>query len=283
LARPFVVAAAASLLSAGLSLADGPQAQDTEQRLKSLEAKMDRVLSLLGNRPDAQPPASPDAANSAVEEARTKVRAALAARLREFETLQRNFSDSKMLAERIGKLETLRQDVKIKLQEMADQLVRIQTAFKAGGPEKAMRIINALRPITDQGDPLIQLNKMLFTLELRGKEISATFGPDHPRVKEIESRIAEIRRITGRQAAEETKALGDDVTSYMDDIKQQIDSATTKIETLTNMIEQDKAKAREAHAIEVKRDRLQAEIDRLRHMLAGLDAVLQSDPGARPR
>jgi hypothetical protein len=284
LGRSLVIAVACVVFANQLS-AQTPPAQETEQRLKTLETKMDRVLNLLSNRADATPSAAPDAASAAIEEARIKVRAVLAAQVREFEPMRHTPNTGGLLAERIGKLESLRQDSRIKLQEMADQLVRIETAYKAGGPEKgnaaAMRIIRAmgLKPsleINNFDDALLQLT-------LAKRELLQTLGPNNPRVKEIEDRIAELVRLVGRARTDEKTVKSDEAKSYMEDMRQQIDSATTKIETLTNIIEQEKAKAREVNAIEVKRDRLQAEIDRLRHMLAGLDGILQSEPGPRPR
>src|SRR5947209_5150808 len=102
-ARPFVVAATAWLLSVGLTFADGPPAQDTEQRLKALEAKVDRMLTLLERRGEVRPPAVPEA-TAAVEEARAKIREMLSARIREAEELQKPLADGRPTAERVSKL-----------------------------------------------------------------------------------------------------------------------------------------------------------------------------------
>ncbi|HEX4589296.1 MAG TPA: hypothetical protein VH120_05170, partial [Gemmataceae bacterium] len=104
----------------GRSMAQAPPAgPDTEQRLRALENKMDRVLTLLGDRAETTPPVMPEA-TAAVRAARDQVRTMLAARAQEAEKLREAAKPMQLIAERIGKLETLLQESTLKMRESAD-------------------------------------------------------------------------------------------------------------------------------------------------------------------
>jgi capsular exopolysaccharide synthesis family protein len=182
--------------------------------------------------------------------------------------------------DRIGKLETLRQDVKIKMQEMADQLIRIETAYKAGGPEKgnadALKIIKALNVKLGFTEAMGKYDEMLLQLNLGKKELLQTLGPNNPRIKDFDDRIKEIERMTGRVGgADATVNNPDDAKSYMHVMKQEIDVLTTKIETLTNMIESDKKEAREMNHFEVNEERLRTTRDQTQKMLDAIASQLE--------
>jgi capsular exopolysaccharide synthesis family protein len=185
-----------------------------------------------------------------------------------------------MIGERIGKLETLRQEVKIKMQEMADQLVRIETAYKTGGPEKgnadALKIIKALNvKLGGSSEQVSKWDDMLLQLELGKKELLQTLGPNNPRIKDFDDRINEIRRMTGRGGSDATVNNPDDAKSYMAVMRQEIDVLTTKIETLTNMIESDKKEAREMNQFEVTEERLRTTRDQTQKLMDTIASQLE--------
>src|SRR5947209_5566836 len=183
-------------------------------------------------------------------------------------------------ADRIGKLEIMRQEVKIKMQEMADQLVRIQNAYKAGGPEKgnleAMKIIKALNVKLGPSEQGSQMDLRLVELRMLRRKALQILGANNPQVKEIDDQIAEIERFTGRApSADGALTNPDDAKSYMTVMQQEIEILTTKIETLTNMIDTEKKEARDMNAYEVTEERLRTTRDQTQKMLDAIVSQLE--------
>jgi hypothetical protein len=131
------------LLAAGHTTAQVPSApSDAEQRLKTLEDKMDRVLKLLEARESPRP--GVPAATAAVREARDKV----AALLREREQAVRE--PGQKIGERLAKLESHRLTLMLKKTELSAHLFQVEKAYREGGNKAAMTVIRSLS---------IQLNK----------------------------------------------------------------------------------------------------------------------------
>jgi capsular exopolysaccharide synthesis family protein len=195
--------------------------------------------------------------------------------------LSRGQGSSSLLGDRIGKLEALKQEQKIKMQELADQLVRIETAYKAGGPEKgnadAMRMIQALKvKLNLNNEQAGKYDDMLFTLRLQEREVLAVLGDKNPRVKEIRDRIKEVERMSGRTSGVDAMVNNpDDAKSYMVVMRQEIEVLTTKIETLTNMIEAEKKEAKDMNGYEVQEERLRTVRDQTRKMLDTISGQLE--------
>src|SRR5947209_12903794 len=117
--RILLAAATCLLLTLGQTAAQAPPAgPDTEQRLRALETKMDRVLKLLQDRAETAPAVVPEA-TAAVRAARDQVRTMLAARVQEAEKLREAVKPMQFAAERIGKLQMVLQDSTMKMKEMA--------------------------------------------------------------------------------------------------------------------------------------------------------------------
>ncbi|HEY1375341.1 MAG TPA: hypothetical protein VGF55_01025 [Gemmataceae bacterium] len=299
--RSILIASAA----AGLLLAIGhtpaqapPPATDVEQRLKALEDKMDRVLKALEAR-DARPAAVP-AATAAVKVARDKVRAELETKEQAYRDLQQknpyalfNIAGKggarSIFAERLGRIETRRAELQIKMQEMTDQLAQIEKQYKEGGAPAARRAINALgvRLNMYNNQETSTLDEQLLQLRVRRQQLLNTLGANHPRVKEIDETIRLLKQIyaeadVAAEGAKKNRPESDDVDSMIAAMKEEIKSLDTTINSLNNMFDAESAKAREMGKYEAEGEKLRAEVTRLRQMLAGLDTILRGDmPSAK--
>src|SRR5205823_2395449 len=139
--RTLALAAAAWLLATGTSPAQSPPAPDAEQRLRALEGKMDRILKALEPREARRLATSTRSATATA--AVTAARDAVATELKAKEGHYLEFqhadpfrrlggikSAGNVYADRLGKIESRRADLKIKKEEMVDQLSRIEKALK---------------------------------------------------------------------------------------------------------------------------------------------------------
>ncbi len=188
-----------------------------------------------------------------------------------------------LVAEQIGKIETRRSELKIKMLEMADQLQRVQRAYQEGGPEKgnrtALQVIKAMgiKPAAFEGNTLLE-NRLLDLRVNRSLVIAGGAGVNHPRVKEIDSQMAEYDKALGKPqiGADATNKLNpNDAQSYIETMKEEIADLSTRIETLTNMIDTETKKARDMTQYEVEEERLRATRDQSSKLLDVLVNQLQ--------
>lgn len=264
-----LVAAACLLLASGRASAQNPSsshpdpAQNSpggsnhDARLRAVEEKIERVLKALESR---EPP------GGGIDGARNQVAATLQAKEREYGEFQRNRTNhlaggtSAALAERIGKLESRRVELTIRLQETADQLQFVEKSFKQDGRKAAQRTIAVLGAYKDS-----QFVRELSAELARRRKV---YGADHPKVQDVQDAIAAVRRVF---------ADGWDVEEFVADAKAEMKKLRTEIETLQGLLELEVNKARTTHAYEVEEGNRRSEIERLRQAVAGLDAVLRGD------
>ncbi|HEX4591191.1 MAG TPA: hypothetical protein VH120_14730, partial [Gemmataceae bacterium] len=74
-----------------------------------------------------------------------------------------------------------------------------------------------------------------------------------------------------------------DAKEFMDLMREQINMLATRVETMKGMIDVERREARQLNTVGERNRDLQKEIDRLRQMLAGLDAILQGEGASQPR
>jgi hypothetical protein len=284
--RTFVLAAAVAwLFAASHAIAQTPPAAaDAEKRLRALEDKMDRVLKLMEAR-TAPLPAKGTAA-SAVEAARDKVKAELQAKEEERREFVRNSpfpmvmdTGKNPILERLGKIETRRSELRIKMLEMSDQLARVERAYKNGGPEKgnkaALHVVRAMG-INARGLDEHPAENIIEQLDRERKKLVTARGEKDPGVADVDGAIALVRKIyAGRDGA--------DARDYINTMKEEINDLATRIQTLDNMIEAETKTAREMNVYQVRDDQLRREIDGLRNTLKALDSLLTADESQKPK
>jgi hypothetical protein len=273
LVRAYLSTAAAVCLIANsfASAQTPPAAAESEQRLKALEDKMDRVLKALEARPTPQPPAT--STPEAMRAARDVVRAALKAKMDEYQEFVRNSpvkdtnrGRTRVFAERLGKYEARRSELKIKRQEMTDQLARIENALKEQGNQAAGEMIRRLGV-----SKLLDDNPAQAIVERLNRErLRLTADDKHANVADIDEAIKLVRKIyAGRD--------WNSPEGYIAMIKEEVAMVTTAIDTLSDMIAREAKTAHDTNAFEVQEERLRTEIDRLRNALKVLESLAAGD------
>jgi predicted nucleic acid-binding Zn-ribbon protein len=275
--RTFVLAAAVAwLFAASHAIAQTPPAAaDAEKRLRALEDKMDRVLKLMEAR-TAPLPAKGTAA-SAVEAARDKVKAELQAKeeqVPKWPFPPANGAWNNVFAERLGKIESRRSELRIKMLEMADQLGRIEKAYKENN-KAALFVIKAMG-IKITGLDENPANGIIRSLDRERQKLVTNRGEKHPSVADVENVIALVRKIyAGRE--------GTDVQDYIKMMKEEVADLGTRIETLTSLIDSETKTMREMNHYQAAEDRIRREIDGLRNTLKVLDSLLIADESQKPK
>jgi hypothetical protein len=263
-----------------------PAAPDAEQRLKALEDKMDRVLKLMEAR-TAPLPAKGSAA-SAIEAARDKVKAELQAKEAEHTEFRRkspymNTPDAgkslSLIVERLGKIEGRRSELRIKMLEIADQLARVERAYKNGGAENgnkaALHVIRAMG-INAKGLDEHPAETIIEQLDRERKKLVTSRSEKDPGVGDVDIAIALVRKIyAGRE--------GPDAREYINMMKEEINDLSTRIMTLENMVDAETKTAREMTNFQGNEDRLLREIGGLRNRLKVLDSLLSGDEVQKPK
>jgi hypothetical protein len=259
------------LLAASHTTAQAPQsAPDHDKRLRALEDKMDRVLKALEPRESSRPANAPVAA--AIQTARDQVAEALKAK----EQKLRQFQQSNPFAvhggmqeaikanhARLRNIEARRLESKLRRNEMADQILRIEKAFKSGGKAEGLQMMAAIgiRPEGPDGEAILS------RLDRQRKQMIAVLGEEHAAVKEMDDAIALVRKVyAGRDGSEIVAAMKEE----MKDLEMQIGA-------LNNQFEQEAKTARELNAYEIEEDKFRNAIDSLRETLAGLDTILRGE------
>jgi hypothetical protein len=261
-----------------------PAAPDAEQRLKALEDKMDRVLKLMEAK--TAPQMAKGTAAEAVEAARDKVKAELRAN----EQKHRDFvqrspfptsTDGRKspVLERLAKIEARRSELRIKMMEMADQLARVEKAYKDGGPEKgnkaALQVIRAMG-IKVHGLDDQPVENIIERLDRERKRLVTARGEKDPGVADVDAAKALVRKIyEGRDAS--------DARDYINTMKEEISELSTRIVTLDNMIDAESKTMREMSIYQITEDRFRSEINGLRNTLKVLDSLLTSDEPQKPK
>ena len=180
-------------------------------------------------------------------------------------------------AERLGKIESKRSDLTMKVQEWTDQYARIQKAYKEGGKSAAQQAILALgiKPtiFNDNND----LEKQLISFQIQRESLLETLGANHPKVKELDKTIATIKRIYNKSddGGKPLRTDASDVESFMAAMKEEIASQTTMIETLNNMFDSQTTVAREMNKYEVEEERLRTIRDQSQELLKAIVKRLQ--------
>src|SRR5262249_32928721 len=162
---------------------------------------MDRILKLLETREAQRPAAADEPAVQALTIARDKLQA-------EVDELSKQYTEFRMhnpfvlfkgtsgssnfYAERLGRIESRRADLRIKRDEAQDQIARVEKAFDGGKDvASAQRLILGPK-VADvaaeereraAGAAVAQLKAQ------RGKLVTA-FGEDHPAVKDVDAAVA---------------------------------------------------------------------------------------------
>jgi hypothetical protein len=285
-----LLAAACLLTAAGRLIAQAPPtATDTEQRLKALEDKMDRVLKLLEakeSRPaDANPRAALEAKRDKLRDERDKLRDELAAHQKEYTDFRVKSSGfffknaqgtNTLIAERLGKYEARRSEQTVKMRELADQLPRVERAYKEGGPQAnriTMQIIKGAGVKTEAlagHDPAKQDQTLAF-LKTQRQTLVDAYGEGHQSVKEADAAIAQAKKTfdATKQLAEKAISM-----SFINTMKEEIQVLATNVETLTNLIDAETKLAKEVNAYEVTEDRLRSQVELARKRLAEVEAQI---------
>jgi hypothetical protein len=270
-----IITTAACLLAVGHAVAQSPSpAPDYDKRLRALEDKMDRVLKAIEPREPGRPAAGPAAAT--IEAARDQIAAALEATEQQYRDFQNKNpfnalggvkGATKVYAERLGKIESRRSELKIKMQEMTDQYHRIEKAYKEGGKAAAARMISAVGINGAEG---LDGEAILDRLNRQRQRTVAKVGEKHSSVKDLDDAIALVKKVYAGKD-------GLDVEGCLSAMKEEIIDMTTRVNTLNNLFDAEGKQARELAVYEVADEKYRSEIDRLRQALNALDAILRGE------
>jgi succinoglycan biosynthesis transport protein ExoP len=182
-------------------------------------------------------------------------------------------------ADRLGKIEAKRTELNIKVGEMRDQLARIEKAFKEGGKGAAQSAILALgvKPTIFGGDQVAELDKQLLNYKLQRSQLLTTLGPNHPRIKELDDIMAEIKKIYNKSddTGKPLRADASDVDSFMAAMKEEIASIETSIESLNTMFDGQAKQFREMNTYDVEEEKLRTNRDQSKELLSVIVRRLQ--------
>ncbi|HEY1375303.1 MAG TPA: polysaccharide biosynthesis tyrosine autokinase [Gemmataceae bacterium] len=188
-----------------------------------------------------------------------------------------------IFAERLGKIETRRAELQIKMQEMTDQLAQIEQKYKEGGSAAARHAINALgvKLTMYNNQEVSKLDEQLLQLRVQKQRLLNTLGPNHPQVKEIDETIRLVKQIykggagAGAEVDDAARPDPDNVLSYIAVMKEEVKSLETLIGSLNNMFDTESAKARDMGKYVSEEERLQNSLELSRDILKGIAKKLQ--------
>ncbi|HEY1375342.1 MAG TPA: hypothetical protein VGF55_01030, partial [Gemmataceae bacterium] len=217
------------------------------------------------------------------------LRADLEAKQREYQDFQQknpyaplNLGDKagarNIFAERLGKIETRRAELQIKMQEMQDQMARVEKAYDGGkNRQAALRMIAGVK-VTDvqAADTTAQQERVIAQLNGARQKLVAAFGEKHESVKDADAAIA-LARKTFADAAD--AAAESEVKSHLKALREEIRRSADVVESLNNMFELEAAKAREVSVYQAREAQYRADLDRLRQLLADVEKQLRDAKG----
>jgi DNA repair exonuclease SbcCD ATPase subunit len=282
---PVILSAAVCLLLAsGHTIAQAPPVgPDYDKRLKALEDKMDRVLKLLEAR-EAPPLATDEKAFTA---ARDKLRAELdAARQRYSEFRHQNpfvffpgaGGTRKIYAERLGKIETKRAELKVKLKELEDRLSDVEKAYDGGKNRfAALRLlVGPTVAETTTAEAERTRDNVISQLSGERRKLAANLGEKAPAVREADDAIALTRKTYAAAADAE-------VTVALAALRTEVKRTSDIIESLTSMFDTQAKQLHEINAFETQDERFRGDVDRLGQELEDIEKRLSGGTGRNPK
>jgi hypothetical protein len=259
--------------------------QDTDQRLKALEEKMDRVLKILDARGE-------DAALQAFTQARDKLQVALEAQEKKYADFRRS---APAHVRDVTAIDKRRNDLRMKHAEMEKQLAEIKRVFKEKGREEALYLVFSMGLKLRLFESINDIRAETLKLRLKLDDLRTRLGDNHPDVKYVKNAIALYEQILNQQMdafPNPKPASGGDAgrVQKVDVLEVHIKAIEAEIQNYRALIQThdelffniEQKVIRDARDFEAKDANFRQEIQHLRDALATLEKLIREGKGPEP-
>lgn len=308
-ARTRFCALAAALAGAWLLLpsapttAQPPAGESTDQRLRRLEDKIDKLLA---SQPESkatdskrQPPQDGSGLallNQAAEKFKQTMEAAeqdYYTHIRQTQNTLRALAPTSVYLERLAKIEARRQQLQTEVDESEQNYALIEQAYKKDGKGVA------LQKLAEKGMkiPRVEvahetLDKQFMALTVARRQLAAELGPAHPQIRTLDEQINFIKTLyrpgpspaVPPNPADGIQTDSDVVQVILTGMKAETDSKKQRIQALNREFEAQLNDVLEMNKHEPKRLRLKARLDEAKQDFeTALRAIREIDSRRSPK
>ena len=174
--------------------------------------------------------------------------------------------------QRLADIEKSRSQAIIECAQLESRIEMLITAMKNGGNREALGLLVQNMPNgKDKNVARDSVEGQIFNLLLRQQELMATYGPDHPSVRQIDKQIDMVREHYGKQPTADANN-SDFLQVYVESLKEELLMAQEKMSKYDRLFAQEQGAAKELATFQIQDETFQSEIHRMHQMF---DVVLK--------
>jgi capsular exopolysaccharide synthesis family protein len=186
--------------------------------------------------------------------------------------LWNNGSAANLHEQRLAEIEKSRSQAIIECAQLEGRIETLITAMKNGGNREALSLMVANMPNgRDKNVSRESVEGQIFGLLLRQQELMATYGPDHPQVRQIEKQIDMVREHFGKQPTADANN-NDFLQVYVESLREELVMAQEKMSRYDRLFTQEQGAAKELASFQIQDETFRSEINRMKLMF---DVVLK--------
>jgi capsular exopolysaccharide synthesis family protein len=167
---------------------------------------------------------------------------------------------------RLAEIEKSRQQAIIECAQLEGRIDTLITAMKSGGNREALSLLVANMPNgRDKNASRESVEGQIFGLLLRQQELMATYGPDHPQVRQIEKQIDMVREHFGKQPTADANN-NDFLQVYVESLREELVMTQEKMSRFDRLFTQEQGAAKELATFQIQDETFRSEINRMKLM-----------------
>lgn len=179
--------------------------------------------------------------------------------------------------QRLSEIETVRSQTLLDNSKLSAQAEAIEAALKRGTNRNAIQlIIGSLLSPDAKITEVRTADQQLLPLVLEKQTLLARYGPQHPKVLDVDTRIGILKEYFTVQRQREHEAAdpvpADWIATYLDSLREKIGMNLKIVEEMTALFEQERQAAKGISSYEVSDATYRSEIDRKKRLF---EAVLK--------